>query len=76
MSGQIPADAAGTLVEGSIADKTKVCCEGLKNILQDAGSGIERVVKVSGPARKPPFEIPCFDRCTVADYRPASQSFG
>nr|POF17493.1 rutc family protein [Quercus suber] len=47
VSGQIPADAAGTLVEGSIADKTKVCCEGLKSILEDSGSGIEKVVKVT-----------------------------
>nr|POE99372.1 rutc family protein [Quercus suber] len=47
VSGQIPADASGTLVQGSIADKTKVCCEGLKSILEDSGSGIEKVVKVT-----------------------------
>lgn len=46
ISGQIPADATGNLIEGSIADKTKACCEALKNILEDAGSGIDRVVKV------------------------------
>lgn len=46
VSGQIPADAEGNLIEGSIADKTKACCEGLKNILADAGSDISKVVKV------------------------------
>jgi hypothetical protein len=46
VSGQIPADAQGNLVGGSIADQTKACCEALKNILEDAGSGIERTVKV------------------------------
>ncbi|KAK4542924.1 hypothetical protein LTR36_006113 [Oleoguttula mirabilis] len=47
VSGQIPADAAGKLTEGSIADKTTTCCEGLKNILEAAGSGVGRVVKVT-----------------------------
>lgn len=47
VSGQIPADASGNLVEGSIADKTKACCEALKNILEDAGSGIHRTIKVA-----------------------------
>lgn len=47
MSGQIPADASGKLIEGSIADKTKACCESLKGILEDAGSGLHRVIKVS-----------------------------
>ncbi|KAK5678121.1 Protein hmf1 [Elasticomyces elasticus] len=44
---QIPADGEGKLTEGSIADKTKACCEGLKNILEEAGSSIGRVVKVT-----------------------------
>ncbi|WPG98898.1 Hypothetical protein R9X50_00169800 [Acrodontium crateriforme] len=47
VSGQLPADAAGNLVEGSIADKTKACCEGMKNILEDAGSSLSKVVKVN-----------------------------
>ena len=46
VSGQIPADAQGNLVGGSIADQTKACCEALKNILEDAGSDITRTVKV------------------------------
>ncbi|KAK0307885.1 hypothetical protein LTR91_005693 [Friedmanniomyces endolithicus] len=46
VSGQIPADAEGKLTEGSIADKTKACCEGVKYILEEAGSSIAKVVKV------------------------------
>jgi len=46
VSGQIPADAEGKLTEGSIADKTKACCEGVKNILEEAGSSVAKVVKV------------------------------
>ncbi|EMC99542.1 hypothetical protein BAUCODRAFT_144950 [Baudoinia panamericana UAMH 10762] len=47
VSGQIPADAAGNLTQGSIADKTKACCEGLKNILEEAGSSLSSIVKVT-----------------------------
>lgn len=46
VSGQIPADAQGNLVEGSIAEKTKSCCENVMAILEEAGSDISRVVKV------------------------------
>jgi len=49
VSGQIPADAEGKLTQGSIADKTKACCEGVKNILEEAGSSIAKVVKVRFP---------------------------
>ncbi|KAK5154559.1 hypothetical protein LTS14_006697 [Recurvomyces mirabilis] len=47
VSGQIPADASGKLTEGSIADKTAACCEGLKAILAEAGSDISKCVKVT-----------------------------
>ena len=46
VSGQIPADKNGNLVEGSIADKTKASCEGMKAILEEAGSSIDKVIKV------------------------------
>jgi enamine deaminase RidA (YjgF/YER057c/UK114 family) len=46
VSGQLPADASGNLIDGSIADKTTAVCENLKAILEDAGSSISRVVKV------------------------------
>ena len=45
VAGQIPADNTGKLVEGSIADKTKQCCENIKAILEEAGSGIPKVVR-------------------------------
>ncbi|GAM82506.1 hypothetical protein ANO11243_004870 [Dothideomycetidae sp. 11243] len=45
VSGQIPADASGKLVTGSIAEQTRQCCESVKAILAEAGSGIEKVVK-------------------------------
>ncbi|CAD0114386.1 unnamed protein product [Aureobasidium uvarum] len=45
VSGQIPADKNGNLVEGSIADKTKASCEGMKAILEEAGSSIGKVIK-------------------------------
>ncbi|GIZ42024.1 hypothetical protein CKM354_000530400 [Cercospora kikuchii] len=47
VSGQIPAKADGTLVTGSIADQTTACIEGLKNILEAAGSSIAKVTKVT-----------------------------
>jgi enamine deaminase RidA (YjgF/YER057c/UK114 family) len=46
VSGQIPGDASGKLVEGSIGDKTAQCCKNIMAILEEAGSDIERVVKV------------------------------
>jgi reactive intermediate/imine deaminase len=47
VSGQIPADTKGNLIEGSIADKTSMCCENIKGILAEAGVGMDRVVKVN-----------------------------
>ncbi|KAG5935877.1 hypothetical protein E4U53_000342 [Claviceps sorghi] len=44
-SGQIPLTAEGTMVEGSIADKTKQCCQNLEAVLKEAGSSIPKVVK-------------------------------
>lgn len=49
VSGQIPADTKGNLIEGSIADKTKQCCENIVGILTEAGVAIDRVVKVRLP---------------------------
>ncbi|EFY90953.1 hypothetical protein J3458_003179 [Metarhizium acridum] len=44
-SGQIPLTAEGTLVEGSITDQTKQCCQNLEAVLKEAGSSIAKVVK-------------------------------
>ncbi|PSR91926.1 YjgF/Yer057p/UK114 family [Coniella lustricola] len=46
-SGQIPCDAEGNLVEGTIQEKTASCIKNLKAVLTAAGSGIEKVVKVN-----------------------------
>ena len=46
-SGQIPLDpATGELVGGSIAEQTRRCMSNLSAVLQAAGSGLDRVVKV------------------------------
>ena len=34
------------MIEGSIADKTKMCCENIKGILTEAGVALDRIVKV------------------------------
>ncbi|KAF2496774.1 YjgF-like protein [Lophium mytilinum] len=47
LSGQIPADKEGNLVEGSVADKTEACIKNVLAILEEAGSSIERVFKVT-----------------------------
>jgi 2-iminobutanoate/2-iminopropanoate deaminase len=47
-SGQIPLDpATGELVEGSIGDQTRRCMRNLDAVLQEAGSDLDRVVKVT-----------------------------
>ncbi|KAL5118598.1 hypothetical protein ACEQ8H_003449 [Pleosporales sp. CAS-2024a] len=47
VSGQIPADKTGALIEGSIADKTRQCCENIKAILAEVHVGLERIVKIN-----------------------------
>lgn len=46
-SGQIPCDASGTLIEGTTQELTRACIQNLKAVLEEAGSGIEKVVKVN-----------------------------
>lgn len=46
-SGQLPADAQGNIVEGSMAEKTKACLRALSAILEEAGSSIDKLVKVN-----------------------------
>lgn len=51
-SGAIPVvPTTGELVDGSIGDKTERCCENLKAILTEAGSSLEKVVKVGSAYR-------------------------
>ncbi|KAI9883998.1 MAG: hypothetical protein M1823_004216 [Watsoniomyces obsoletus] len=47
VSGQIPADAQGNLVEGDIKHQTEACIKNVIAILREAGSDIQRVVKVN-----------------------------
>lgn len=42
----MPADAEGNIVDGSTAAKTRACITALQAILTDAGSGLDRIVKV------------------------------
>lgn len=46
-SGQIPLTAEGTFVQGTIQEKTGQCIKNLKAVLTEAGSSIEKVVKVN-----------------------------
>ncbi|KNG90036.1 hypothetical protein ANOM_001568 [Aspergillus nomiae NRRL 13137] len=46
LSGQIPADAHGNLIKGSTVEKTKAIIQNTEAILKEAGSGLDRVVKV------------------------------
>jgi len=46
-SGQIYLTTEGKLVEGSIENKTKKIIENLKNILEEAGSGLDKVIKTT-----------------------------
>ncbi|HEX2236459.1 MAG TPA: RidA family protein [Actinomycetota bacterium] len=47
-SGQVPLEpASGELVGGSVGDQTRRCLSNLAAVLTAAGSGLERVVKVT-----------------------------
>jgi 2-iminobutanoate/2-iminopropanoate deaminase len=45
VSGQIPADASGALIQESITASTKQCCTNISKILEEAGSEIGKVVR-------------------------------
>ncbi|KAF8213080.1 Endoribonuclease L-PSP [Mycena galopus ATCC 62051] len=47
LSGQIPTDAAGNIVEGGIKEHTAQCISNLGKVLAAAGSSWEKVVKVN-----------------------------
>jgi reactive intermediate/imine deaminase len=44
-SGQIPLTPEGTMVEGTIGEKTRQCCQNLEAVLKEAGSSMAKVVK-------------------------------
>jgi enamine deaminase RidA (YjgF/YER057c/UK114 family) len=35
----------GTLIEGTIGEKTKQCCQNMEAVLKEAGSSLSKVVK-------------------------------
>ncbi|KAJ5175534.1 Protein mmf1 [Penicillium canariense] len=47
VSGQIPADATGALVQGTIGELTQACCNNINAILTAAGSSVSKIVKVN-----------------------------
>ncbi|OAQ69385.1 endoribonuclease l-PSP domain-containing protein [Purpureocillium lilacinum] len=47
VSGQIPAETDGKLIEGTTAMKTHKMCQNAKAVLEAAGSGLDKVVKVT-----------------------------
>jgi 2-iminobutanoate/2-iminopropanoate deaminase len=47
VSGQTPLDPSGKLVEGGIAEQTRQVFANLSAILDEAGSGLDRVVKTT-----------------------------
>lgn len=46
-AGQIPLDAAGTMVTGGIADQTRQVLNNLRAVLEAAGSSLDQVVKTT-----------------------------
>ncbi|KAI1166924.1 Endoribonuclease L-PSP-domain-containing protein [Nemania serpens] len=46
-SGSIPMDSQGNLIQGSINEQTAQVFKNLKAVLTEAGSGLEKVVKVN-----------------------------
>jgi 2-iminobutanoate/2-iminopropanoate deaminase len=47
VSGQIPADAAGTLVEGPVGAQTERCLKNVEAVLKAAGLSLSDVVKTT-----------------------------
>ncbi|RAL03124.1 Endoribonuclease L-PSP [Aspergillus ibericus CBS 121593] len=46
-SGQLPKDATGRIVEGTIQDRANQCIRNLKAVLESAGSSLEKMVEVN-----------------------------
>ncbi|KUJ08388.1 YjgF-like protein [Mollisia scopiformis] len=44
-SGQLPADAEGNLVEGSMGEKTAAVLKALSAVLAEGGSSLDKIVK-------------------------------
>ncbi|KAB8256878.1 YjgF-like protein [Aspergillus pseudonomiae] len=80
LSGQIPADAHGNLIKGSTIEKAKAIIQNTEAILKEAGSGLDRVVKVVAYVRDasimPDFASvydPAFPHCPARSMVEASK---
>lgn len=47
LSGQIPLDTAGNLIEGGITEQTRQVLNNIKNVLDAAGSSLSNVLKAT-----------------------------
>ncbi|KAJ4177119.1 hypothetical protein NW767_015228 [Fusarium falciforme] len=47
VSGQIPAETTGKLIEGTITEKTHKMCQNARAVLEAGGSSLDKVVKVT-----------------------------
>ncbi|KAF5970123.1 BRT1 down-regulated by mating factor B [Fusarium coicis] len=47
LSGQIPADSQARLIEGTVADKTHKMCQNAKAVLEEAGSSLDKAVRIT-----------------------------
>ena len=46
VSGQLPTNESGKLIEGTIAEKTAQCCKNVIAVLEAGGSRVDKVVRV------------------------------
>ncbi|KAJ5091027.1 hypothetical protein N7532_009711 [Penicillium argentinense] len=46
-SGQLPKDATGRIVSGTVQDRANQCIKNLKAVLESAGSSLEKMVEVN-----------------------------
>ncbi|KZF21336.1 L-PSP endoribonuclease family protein-like protein [Xylona heveae TC161] len=47
LAGQIAADINGQLIEGSVADQARQICKNTEEILKEAGSSLDKAVKIT-----------------------------
>lgn len=47
LCGQCPVFPDGTVLEGTVEEKTRLVCENAKNALEAAGTSLDKVVKVT-----------------------------
>lgn len=47
VSGQIPAETTGKLIEGTVAEKTHKMCQNARAVLEAAGSSLDKSVKIT-----------------------------